>query len=36
MNEDDPLPLWFLAFAVLSLSISVKLFLLREYWSCFS
>ena len=35
MNENDLLPLWLLFLAVLSLSISVKLFLFREFWGCY-
>lgn len=34
MKQDDPLPLWHLALVLLSLSFSIKLFLLWEYWGC--
>lgn len=34
MKDENPLPLWLLFLAVVSLSISVKLFLMQEYWGC--
>jgi len=34
MKDENPLPLWLLFLAVVSLSFSVKLFLFWELWGC--